>query len=237
MTLKAVPFKSVIAELIGFIRGCTNVAQFQELGTGIWNQNAEADYWLKNPNNKGDGDLGRIYGAQWRGWLPADYTFGMPAIDQLQLLVHGLINDPTGRRHIVSAWNPAELDQMALPPCHILFQCFVSSDGYLDLQMYQRSADVFLGVPFNIASYAALLAYLSALTGYRPRFLKMTLGDAHLYEGQIEVAEEMVTRDCRPLPSLVVNADRGDTLGEIEVDDFMLSHYNPHPALRVPMVV
>lgn len=237
LSLKYVPFGSVIGELVGFVRGCTNVHDFQDFGTKVWNGNAESEYWQANPNNRGRGDLGRIYGAQWRGWKAKDDGRTYSIIDQLQNLVDGLINDPFSRRHIVTAWNPAELDEMALPPCHILFQCNVSPDGFLDLMMYQRSADLFLGVPFNIASYAALLMYLGKLTNLRPRRLVMSMGDVHLYENQIEAAHTLLERGTKPLAKVQVLANPGDSLDSIVPGQFVLTDYAYHPAIPVPMVV
>lgn len=237
VTEKAVPFKSVIGELCGFVRGCTDVRDFQELGTHIWDANAEAPYWVNNYHRKYAGHLGRIYGAQWREWMAEQDGRTYTVLDQLQDLIDGLRHDPFSRRHIVTAWNPAELNKMALPPCHIMFQCHVSVDGHLDLQMYQRSADAFLGVPFNIASYAALLTYLGSMTGLTPRRLFMTLGNTHLYESQIELAREMVLRDARPLPTLKVELPDGRGLDDIHPDMFTLTGYDPHPPMPVAMVV
>lgn len=234
VTIKQLPTSSVFAELVAFIRGYSNVQQFQMLGTSIWNANAKSDYWLRNPNNKGDGDLGRIYGVQWRNLRTAK---GSAQIDQLQNLIDGIRHDPYGRRHIVTAWNPGELEAMALPPCHILFQCNVSPAGYLDLAMYQRSCDVFLGLPFNIASYAALLTYIAALTQLTPRKLSITLGDAHLYQNQISSAMEAVEREPLPLSRLDIRHTPNQQLSDVCPEDFVLKGYLSHPALRVPMVV
>lgn len=237
LSLKRVPFESVIGELVGFVRGCRNVKDFQHFGTKVWDANAESDYWLANPNNRRGGDLGRIYGVQWREWKAKDDGRTYSVIDQLQNLIDGLISDPFGRRHIVTAWNPAELGEMALPPCHVLFQCNVSAEGYIDLMMYQRSADLFLGVPFNIASYAALLMYIAKLTNLRPRRLIMSLGDVHLYENQIEAAHTMLERTTKPLAKVQVLANPGDSLDSIVPGQFVLSDYSSHPAIPVPMVV
>lgn len=239
VTTKHVPFKSVVAELVGFIRGYTNAADFRALGTRIWDANAnKTQSWLLNEHRRGTDDLGRIYGAQWRGWRvePLDEVVGeYRTIDQLANLIAGIKRDPFGRRHIVSAWNPAEMDQMALPPCHVLFQCFVSEQGFLDLQMYQRSADIFLGVPFNIASYAALLEVLALATGLQPRYLLMCLGDAHLYDAAIDGAHTVMQRTALRLPQLSVAWSEGKTIDELEVSDFQLSGYGHHPAIPVEM--
>lgn len=245
VTVKHVPFKSVIAELVGFMRGVSTVQGFNDLGTRIWDANGSADYWVKNPNRRFEGDLGRIYGVQWRSHCaledrPAE---GSPVMethikvtDQLAELIKGLKHNPQSRRHIVSAWNPGELDQMALPPCHIMFQCYVSTDGYLDLQMYQRSCDAFLGLPFNIASYAALLTYLAEVCGFAPRFLHITLGDVHLYENQLAAAHTVVDRIPMPLPRLTVKPYSDDP-DHVMVEDFVLEGYQSHPSVPVPMVV
>lgn len=257
VTEKAVPFKSVIAELVGFIRGYTSAEDFRRLGTNIWNDNAnnpgtplKPNSWLLSPWRKGEDDLGRIYGAQWRDWQGPEYLADaglgnmVPqriVVDQLARMIEGLMSDPFGRRHIVSAWNPGELHQMALPPCHVLFQCYVSESNYLDLQMYQRSADVFLGIPFNIASYAALLELIAAITGYTPRNLYMCLGDAHLYENAVDGAREVLRRETLPSPSLKVSVrDMGSvyaTLNAVRVEDFELINYQHHPAIKVEMAV
>ncbi len=244
VTVKHVPFKSVIAELVGFIDGVQDTQGFNDLGTKIWDANANAPQWVDNPNCKYPGDLGRIYSAQWRQFrsLPGMPTMGAVTqnpvryTDQLAQLVHELADNPQSRRHLVSAWNPGEIDQMALPPCHVMFQCYVSNDGYLDLQMYQRSCDAFLGLPFNIASYAALLTYLAAVCGYKPRHLKITLGDVHLYENQIEGAALAVSREPLPLPQLKIRTESPD-LAAISTDLFILEGYLSHPSIPVEMVV
>lgn len=245
VTVKRVPFTSVIAELVGFMRGVSTVQGFNDLGTKIWDANGSAPYWADNPRRRFAGDLGRIYGVQWRSYCsledrPAE---GSPILethikvtDQLADLIAGLKHNPQSRRHVVTAWNPGELDQMALPPCHILFQCYVSNEGYLDLQMYQRSCDAFLGLPFNIASYAALLTYLATVCGYKPRFLHISLGDVHLYENQLTAAHRVVDRVPMPLPRLTVTA-RNDDPCCVAVEDFILEGYQSHPAMPVDMVV
>lgn len=245
VTVKAVPFKSVIAELVGFLKGVNDAKAFNELGTKIWDANADAEYWVNNPNRAYVGHLGRIYGVQWREFRSVEEDahvdghtsfLQIKRTDQIRNLIDGLIENPQGRRHIVTAWNPGELDQMALPPCHVMFQCYVSSDGYLDLQMHQRSCDAFLGLPFNIASYAALLTYLAGVCGYKPRHLKITLGDVHLYENQLEAAHKAVERIPMPLPQMHVRIREAGIAG-LKVDDFVLENYQSHPALPVPMVV
>lgn len=233
VTLKRTPWSPIIGELIGFLRGYTSAADFRNLGCNVWNQNAnEEPSWLANPYRKGTDDLGRIYSAQWRDVRDSTYT----QIDQIANLIDGLINDPHGRRHVVSAWNVAELHQMALPPCHMFFQCYASADGrWLDLKMYQRSADVFLGVPFNIASYAALLHILAGLVGRRPRHLTMDFGDVHLYTNTIAHSRELLTRECLPLPTLKVGTLYD--VDQITPENFELCGYQSHGALRAEMAV
>lgn len=193
LSTKYVPFESVIAELVGFVTGADNAYWFDELGTKIWLANANdpgrpdaPNAWLKNPNRKGDGDLGRIYGVQWSQWRRPDGS----EVDQLKNLIDGIKRDPFGRRHIVSAWNPGELDQMALPPCHDLFQVNIRGDGtgkpeFVDLFCHMRSVDVFLGMPFNIASYGALLTAIGHCVGLKPRNLHFFFGDTHIYESHL----------------------------------------------------
>ena len=185
ITTKKLAFSQVKGELLGFIRGCTNVKDFQALGCTVWNENANALYWLSNPNNKGDGDLGCIYGAQWRKlevlerdsmWWSDHETYKTTYIDQLSNALEDVVRNPTSRRIKVEAWNPAKLDQMALPPCHTGFQLYVDTKNKeLSMTMNQRSCDMFLGIPFNIASYALLLNLIAEATGYKPRHLKMFL--------------------------------------------------------------
>lgn len=273
VTAKSVPFMNekggpVLGELLGFLRGYDNAAQFRALGCPVWDLNANNEpAWLNNPARKGTDDLGRIYGVQWRsteehrliyastlydpdkakyyhdkgyyhiGELPGNQLLVHRTVDQLGELVDGLVNDPHGRRHVVSAWNPGELHLMALPPCHMFFQCYVSNKGHLDLKMYQRSADTFLGVPFNIASYATLLHILGAVTGLIPRRLIMDFGDAHLYSDHIELAEQMLTRSYRGMPELIVEVEKGQPLESIDPGHFTLVGYDPHPAIKASMAV
>ncbi len=219
LTTKKLHLKSIIYELLWFLRGDTNVRWLQERGVGIWDEWAAAD-----------GELGPVYGKQWRSWTAPDGR----SIDQIQRLVDGLKTNPHSRRHIVSAWNPADVDDMALPPCHCLFQFFVA-DGKLSCQLYQRSADVFLGVPFNIASYALLTLMLAQVTGLRPGEFVHTLGDAHLYLNHLEQAREQLRREPRPFPTMRV-APRDD-LFAYEFSDFVLEGYDPHPHIKAPVAV
>ncbi len=219
LTTKKLHRKSIILELLWFLRGDTNVRWLQERGVSIWDEWADAD-----------GDLGPVYGKQWRSWTAPDGR----VIDQISNVIRSIRENPTSRRHIVSAWNPADVDDMALPPCHCLFQFFVA-DGKLSLQLYQRSADVFLGVPFNIASYALLLAMMAQVTGYEAGEFVHTFGDAHLYLNHIEQAKEQLTREPYPFPVLTM-APKTD-LFAFEFEDFKLKGYTAHPRLSAPIAV
>src|SRR5882724_7439605 len=213
--------KSIILELLWFLRGDTNVRWLQERGVSIWNEWADAE----------TGELGPVYGKQWRSWTAPDGR----VIDQIAAVVEGLKTNPTSRRHIVSAWNPAEVEDMALPPCHCLFQFFVA-DGKLSCQLYQRSADVFLGVPFNIASYALLTLMVAQVTGLAPGEFVHTLGDAHLYLNHLDQARLQLTREPRPLPAMTLNPAR-TSLFDFAYEDFTLAGYDPHPAIKAPIAV
>lgn len=176
-------FGASVGEMLAFMAGADNARHFRELGCNFWDANAKAEYWTKNPNHNGcEGDLGRIYGVQWRSWVGTDSCDGLRGVDQLQTLIQNLRKDPMGRRHLVTAWQPAELDQMALPPCHTGFQVYCHVDGRLSLHMDQRSADVFLGVPYNISGYAFLLHILALMTGRRVGNLTIRFGDFHWYD-------------------------------------------------------
>ncbi|MGM9852814.1 MAG: thymidylate synthase [Muribaculaceae bacterium] len=212
LTTKKLHLKSIIYELLWFLRGDTNIAYLNEHGVRIWNEWADAD-----------GDLGHIYGYQWRSWPAPDGTF----IDQISQVVNDIRTNPDSRRLIVSAWNVADIPNMKLPPCHAMFQFYVA-DGRLSLQLYQRSADCFLGVPFNIASYALLLMMMAQVTGLEPGEFVHTLGDAHIYNNHLEQVRLQLTRDPRPLPRMTLNPDVRDIFG-FKYEDFTLSDYNPHP--------
>jgi len=215
LTTKKVHLKSVIHELLWFLSGDTNATTLQKNGVRIW------DEWARS-----DGSLGPVYGKQWR-------DFG--GVDQLSKLVEGLKNNPYSRRHIVSAWNPPELPDMALEPCHVLFQCYVR-DGWLDLQLYQRSADMFLGVPFNIASYSLLLMMLAQVTGLKPRYFIHSFGDAHIYLNHFEQVDLQLSRTPNPLPKMELNPEITN-LFDFRYEDFELLGYNPHPAIKAPVAV
>jgi len=219
LTTKKLHRKSIILELLWFLRGDTNVRWLQERGVSIWNEWADPA-----------GELGPVYGKQWRSWSAPDGRI----IDQIAAVVEGLKTNPNSRRHIVSAWNPADVDDMALPPCHCLFQFFVA-DGRLSCQLYQRSADVFLGVPFNIASYALLTLMMAKVTGYEPGEFVHTLGDAHLYLNHLDQARLQLSREPLPLPTMTI-ADKRD-LFAFDVEDFQLDGYQAHPSIAAPIAV
>ncbi len=220
VTTKKVHVRSIIHELLWFLRGDTNTGYLHDHGVTIWDEWADAS-----------GDLGRIYGAQWRDWRTPDG----PSVDQISEAVRLIRTSPDSRRIIVSAWNPGELSRMALPPCHALFQFHVA-DGELSCQLYQRSADLFLGVPFNIASYALLTLMMAQVCGLRPGEFVHTFGDLHLYSNHLEQAREQLSREPRPLPRMRLNPARRE-LGEFVYDDFTLEGYDPHPAIKAPVAV
>ncbi len=220
VTTKKLHFRSIIYELLWFLAGDTNIKYLNENGVTIW------DEWADQ-----HGDLGPVYGYQWRSWPTADGR----AIDQITSLLYQLKTNPHSRRHIVSAWNVADVDSMALPPCHCLFQFYVA-DGQLSCQLYQRSADIFLGVPFNIASYALLTLMVAQVTGYEPGEFIHTLGDAHLYQNHLEQARQQLTRQPYPLPQMRLNSDVTD-LFNFRYEDFELIHYQCHPSIKAPIAV
>lgn len=215
LTTKKLHLKSIIYELLWFLKGDTNVRYLQENGVRIWNEWADED-----------GELGHIYGYQWRSW--PDYNGGH--IDQITEAVETIKNNPNSRRIIVSAWNVADIPQMNLPPCHAFFQFYVA-DGRLSLQLYQRSADIFLGVPFNIASYALLLQMMAQATGLRAGDFVHTLGDAHIYNNHLEQIKLQLSREPRPLPTMQLNPDVTDIFG-FDFNDFTLQDYDPHPHIK-----
>lgn len=215
LTTKKLHLKSIIHELLWFLNGDTNIKYLQDNGVRIWNEWADEN-----------GELGPVYGHQWRSW--PDYQGGH--IDQITQLVEQIKKNPDSRRHIVSAWNVAEVNNMALPPCHTLFQFYVA-DGKLSLQLYQRSADIFLGVPFNIASYALLLQMMAQVTGLRVGDFVHTFGDAHIYLNHIEQIKLQLSRNPRPLPKMVINPDIKDIF-DFKFEDFSLQDYDPHPHIK-----
>ena len=215
LTTKKLHLKSIIYELLWFLRGDTNVAYLQEHGVRIWNEWADEN-----------GDLGPVYGRQWRSW--PDGKGGV--IDQIQQAVDTIKNDPSSRRIIVNAWNVAELPEMHLAPCHAMFQFYVAQDR-LSMQLYQRSADIFLGVPFNIASYALLLQMVAQVTGLKPGYFVHTLGDAHIYHNHFDQVKLQLTREPRPLPRMTINPDVKSVF-DFDFDDFRLEGYDPHPHIK-----
>lgn len=220
LTTKKLHLKSIIYELLWFLRGDTNVHYLQEHGVRIWNEWADVN-----------GELGPVYGHQWRSW--PDYKGG--TIDQITNVLEQIKYNPNSRRMLVTAWNPAEVDEMALPPCHCLFQFYVA-DGRLSLQLYQRSADTFLGVPFNIASYALLLQMMAQVTGLEAGEFIHTTGDTHLYSNHLEQAKLQLTRTPRPLPKMKINPDVKD-LFAFKYEDFELIDYNPYPHISAEVAV
>lgn len=221
LTTKKLHVKSIIHELLWFLKGSTNIQYLKENNVTIW------DEWADE-----NGNLGPIYGYQWRNW--PDYEKGKH-IDQISNLINEIKRNPNSRRLIVSAWNVAQLPQMKLPPCHILFQFYVA-DGKLSCQLYQRSADIFLGVPFNIASYSLLLMMVAQVTNLEPYEFIHTLGDAHLYLNHIEQAKLQLTRDCRQLPKMIINPAIKNIF-EFKYEDFKLEGYNPHPHIKADVAV
>jgi thymidylate synthase len=219
LTTKKLHLKSILIELLWFLNGETNVHWLQQHGVSIWDEWADAD-----------GELGPVYGKQWRSWTAPDGR----TIDQIANVVHSLKSNPNSRRHIVSAWNPADVDDMALPPCHCLFQFFVAN-GRLSCQLYQRSADVFLGVPFNIASYALLTLMMAKVTGLQPGEFIHTFGDAHLYMNHLDQARTQIARTPKAWPKMMI-ADRPD-LFSFESGDFRLEGYEAHPHIKAPIAV
>jgi thymidylate synthase len=224
LTTKKVHLKSIIYELLWFLRGDTNVRWLQQHGVTIW------DEWAD-----GNGELGPVYGSQWRSWPAPTPDAPDRTIDQIAQVLHSIRTRPDSRRHIVTAWNPAEIDAMKLPPCHALFQFYVAQ-GELSCQLYQRSADIFLGVPFNVASYALLTMMVAQVCDLRPREFVHTFGDAHLYLNHVEQAREQLTRPPRALPRMRLNPAAQD-LFAFRYEDFTLEGYDPHPAIKAPIAV
>jgi thymidylate synthase len=233
VTTKKLAFKACLSELLWFLEGSNDERRLCEILHGnrsadkktIWTGNATSKYWL--PNAEFIGDLGRVYGVQWR-------DFG--GVDQVVELINGIKKDPYGRRHILTAWNPGQLDQMALPPCHCFAQFYVSANGKLSCQMYQRSCDMFLGVPFNIASYSLLTHMIAQVCELEAGEFVHVLGDAHIYLNHVEQVKEQLAREPLPLPTLWINPDVRDIL-TFTMEDFRLDGYNCHPPIKAPMAV
>ncbi|OFY44614.1 MAG: thymidylate synthase [Bacteroidetes bacterium GWF2_40_14] len=220
LTTKKLHLKSIIHELLWFIAGDTNTKYLKDNGVSIWDEWADAN-----------GDLGPVYGSQWRSWHKADGG----SVDQLSALIEGIKNNPDSRRHIISAWNVGEIDKMALPPCHALFQFYVA-DGRLSCQLYQRSADVFIGVPFNIASYALFTMMVAQVCGLKPGEFVHTFGDAHIYINHFEQVKLQLSREPRPLPKMLINPDVKDIFS-FKYEDFKLDGYDPYPGIKAPIAV
>jgi thymidylate synthase len=220
ITTKKMHFRSIIGELLWFLSGDTNIRSLHERGVSIWDEWADAD-----------GNLGPIYGYQWRSWPTADGRH----VDQISQVLEQIKSNPSSRRHIVSAWNVGEIKKMALPPCHTLFQFYVA-DGRLSCQLYQRSADIFLGVPFNIASYSLLTMMMAQIVGLEPGDFVHTLGDAHLYRNHLEQADLQLTRTPRALPQMKINPDVS-SLFDFKYEDFEIVGYDPYPGIRAPVAV
>lgn len=258
VTTKKLAWKSVVSELLWFLEGSGDERRLAEILHGtkdpekktIWTANAEADYW--KPKAKFEGDLGRVYGVQWRRWKTlvergeGSFTDDMgntfrrtsptqvKEVDQIANLITGIKNDPSGRRHILSAWNPGELDQMALPPCHVMAQ-FDVTDGYLSCQLYQRSCDMFLGVPFNIASYSLLTHIIALECGLKVGEFIWTGGDCHIYSNHIDAVQIQLSRTPKDLPTLFITVDK--KIADYDIDDFVLENYKHDAAIAAPMAV
>jgi thymidylate synthase len=228
MTTKKLHWKSIVHELLWFLRGDTNIKYLNDNGVSIWNE------WADD-----EGELGPVYGKQWRRWSRNEHIscgeFDSSYVDQISELVYAIKNTPHSRRLIVSTWNVGDLPRMALPPCHVMFQMYVSADRFLDCKMYQRSADWFLGVPFNIASYALLTYMIAHATNLQPRRLITTFGDAHLYENHIDQAKEQLTREPGRLPRVYIQPEARQTIDGITHDDIRLIQYDPHPHISAPI--
>ena len=223
LTTKKIHWKSVVHELLWFLKGDSNIKYLQEHGVTIW------DAWADE-----HGDLGPVYPEQWRHWNRAANCYDVE--DQIQNLIAGIKKDPFGRRHIVTAWNPSELKEMALPPCHVLWQIYVHQNGEIDLHLYQRSADIFLGVPFNIASYSLLLMMVAQVTGYRAGRFIHSLGDLHLYRNHVDAYFVQKDRTILPPPTVTLNPEI-KSIFDFKFEDINLDGYNPHPAIKAPVAV
>ena len=242
VTTKKLAFKACLGELLWFLEGSNDERRLAEILHGpdtehkrtIWTDNALADYWL--PKAKFQGDLGRVYGVQWRDWRRYQGPGKNETVDQIATLIEGIKDDPYGRRHIITAWNPAELDQMALPPCHCFAQFYVSADNRLSCQMYQRSCDMFLGVPFNIASYSLLTHMVAQVCGLGVGEFVHVLGDAHIYLNHVDQVKEQLAREPLPAPTLWINPEVTDIL-KFTMEDFRLDGYNSYASIKAPMAV
>jgi thymidylate synthase len=247
ITTKKLAWRAIVSELLWFIEGSGDEYRLKELLHGerysdkktIWSDNATAEYWTKKKLQRHEGDLGRVYGVQWRRWRAPLVRINKVILqncDQLLNLIDGIKEDPYSRRHIITAWNPGELGLMALPPCHMMSQFYVSTSGKLSCQMYQRSADMFLGVPFNIASYALFTHLIAQATGFQVGELIIDIGDAHIYENHIKQVKEQLNREPLPLPELKLNPGITDVT-KFTMDDIVLEGYESHDAIKAPMAV
>jgi len=241
VTTKKLAWKACVGELLWFIEGSSDERRLAEITHGtredvttIWTPNALAPYWKPKASFKGD--LGRVYGVQWRDWQRPLYGKTGYSLDQLKELLDNLQKDPNGRRHILTAWNPGELDQMALPPCHVMSQFYVNKNKELSCHMYQRSVDVFLGLPFNIASYALFTHLIARHCGYSVRELIISMGDTHIYQDHIEQVKEQLTREPYPLPMLTLNYDKKNIF-DFTMDDIKLDGYTSHESIKAKMAV
>lgn len=250
LTTKSVPWAAVVSELLWFIEGSGDERRLAEIRWGgerselegkktIWTENAEAGYWKDKA--KFPGDLGRVYGVQWRNWRTPISTHGdgvldaYKSTDQLVNLIEGIKKDPEGRRHLLTAWNPGELDRMALPPCHVLSQFYVRN-GKLSCQLYIRSNDMFLGSPFNIASYSLLTMMIAQVCNLEPHEFILTIGDAHIYLNHLNQVKEQLSREPLDLPRVILNPEIDD-IEDFQMKDCILLDYDPHPAIKAPMAV
>ncbi len=237
VTTKKVHTKSIIQELLWFLAGRTDNAWLTERGVSIWNEWATAEQCAKF--GRGEGELGPVYGHQWRNFgatKKADGTYNSDGIDQIKLLIEQLKKNPASRRHLVTGWNPLEADKVALPPCHTLYQFHVSTDNRLSCQLYQRSADLFLGVPFNIASYSLLTHMIAQVTGLKPGHFVHTFGDAHIYSNHLEQVDLQCSREPRPLPRLILNPEIKD-LFDFKYEDITIEGYDPNPGIKAPVAI
>ncbi len=235
ITTKKLFFKSVAAELAGFLEGTESAARMRELGTSIWDANANAEYWQENKNCRGLDDMGRVYGVQWRNWQYTNRLNKQHSIDQLREVVQRLIGNPTDRRLIVTAWNPGDLSKMCLPPCHIFFQFFVRNSQYLDCQWYIRSVDSFLGMPFDIASYALLMHIVAQQVDLVPGKMTMVTGDTHIYLNHLKQVKEMLQREPY-LPPILHLSDEA-TIDNFHPSMAKLVNYEHHPEIKASMAV
>ena len=237
VTTKKVHTKSIIQELLWFLAGRTDNAWLTERGVTIWNEWATAEQCAKF--GRGEGELGPVYGHQWRNFgatKKPDGTYNSDGVDQMKLLVEQLKKNPASRRHLITGWNPLEADKVALPPCHTLYQFHVSTDNRLSCQLYQRSADLFLGVPFNIASYSLLTHMIAQVTGLKPGHFVHTFGDAHIYSNHLEQVDLQCSREPRPLPRLILNPEIKD-LFAFKYEDITIEGYDPHPGIKAPVAI